>query len=86
MHRLTANPLPPTKQWRRGRLLVDVTEIFREVKARRKEVTAKFAGNLLLFVLVVYRLVAVVVGSLLTPTGRDAARAVLKDAAAALHR
>ncbi len=66
--------------------MVDVTEIFREVGARRKALTAKMIFYLLGFIWTIYRFIEILVLALVTPRGRKAAKAILKEAAAALHR
>lgn len=66
--------------------MVDVTEIFREVASRRKALTAKMIFYLLCFIWTIYRFIEIIVLSMITPRGRKAAKAILKEAAAALHR
>jgi nanoRNase/pAp phosphatase (c-di-AMP/oligoRNAs hydrolase) len=83
---LPANHINACAQYRHGRHLADVTEIYREVAARRRQTLAKMVGSLLGFVYTVYSLVHVIVVGLITPSGRAAARTILQEAAAALHR
>ena len=73
-------------QYRAGKHLADVTEIFREVAGRRKATLLKLVMHLAAFLLTTYRFIEAIVVGLLTPAGRKAARSVLKEAAAALHR
>ncbi|GAB4818151.1 hypothetical protein N2152v2_005197 [Parachlorella kessleri] len=68
------------------RHLTDVTEIFREVKLRKKQALAKLVLYLGAFVWTIYRLVEVIIVGLITPKGRAAAKDVLRQAAAALNR
>ncbi|GAB4818150.1 hypothetical protein N2152v2_005196 [Parachlorella kessleri] len=68
------------------RHLTDVTEIFREVKSRKKQALAKLVLYLGAFVWTIYRLVEVIIVGLITPKGRAAAKDVLRQAAAALNR
>ena len=74
------------QQYRLGKHLVDVTEIFREIRPRRKSVTIKMVFYLLCWIWAVYRFIEVLVLALVTPSGRKAAKSILREAAASLHR
>lgn len=74
------------QQYRLKRHIVDVTEVFRDVSHRRKALTTKMVFHLLLFVWTIYRFIEIVVLALITPAGRTAARSILREAAASLHR
>ena len=73
-------------QYQLNRHVIDVTEVFREIKPRKKALTAKLIFNLLLFIWTVYRFIEILVLSLVTPSGRKAARSIIREAAASLHR
>lgn len=72
-------------QYRQNKHLVDVTEIFREVGPRKKALTIKLVLNLIAFIWAIYRFIEVLILSIITPKGRQAAKAILKEAAASLH-
>ena len=72
-------------QYQLKRHFLDVTEVFREIKPRKKALTAKLVFNLLLFIWFVYRFIEILVLSLVTPAGKKAARSILREAAASLH-
>jgi len=72
-------------QYRIGRHLIDVTEVFRDVSHRRKMVTVRTIFHLLLFVFTIYKFIEIVVLALITPEGRTAARSILREAASSLH-
>lgn len=74
------------QQYRLNCHVLDVTEVFRQIKPRKKALTAKLVFNLLLFVWTVYRFIEILVLSLVTPSGKKAARSILRDAVASLHR
>ncbi len=74
------------QQYQLNRHLIDVTEVFREIKPRKKALTAKLIFNLLLFIWTVYRFIEILVLSLVTPSGKAAARSIIREAAASLHR
>lgn len=63
-----------------------MTEIFRQVGARRKAALFKLAAYLGGFVWAVYALIDVAIHALLSPAGRKAARTLLQEAASTLHR
>lgn len=73
-------------QYRLNKHHVDVTEIFRQLGSRRKALTAKMIFNLFAFIWTIYRFIEVLVLALVTPSGRKAAKSILREAAAALHR
>jgi hypothetical protein len=73
-------------QHRGGRHLVDVTEIFRQIKPRRKILLIKLGMYLLVFVGIIYRFIETLVHGLISPSGHAAARSILREAAASLHR
>ena len=73
------------RERQRGRHLADVTEIFREVAGRRRAGMGKLGANVAVFVVAIYSLIHAITMGLLSPEGLVAARAVLKEAAAALH-
>lgn len=64
---------------------VDVTEIFRMMPKRRTVLARKLVVLLLFFAWSLYRFVEIMVLSLVSSSGRKAARSVLREAAAALH-
>lgn len=72
--------------WYTRKHLLDVTEVFRQVTPRRKALSVKLAFHVLLFVWTIYRFIEIMVLALITPTGRSAARTILREAAATLHR
>ena len=73
-------------QYRKNTHHVDVTEIFRQLGPRRKALTAKMIFNLFAFIWAIYRFIEILVLSLITPSGRKAAKSILREAAASLHR
>ena len=74
------------QRYRQRRHAIDVTEVFRDVGSRRKAATVKMIFHLLAFIWTIYRFIQVLVVSLITPQGRTAARSILREAAASLHR
>lgn len=64
---------------------IDVTEIFRVMKERRRILIKKLVVCLLLFMYVLYRFVEIMVLSLVSTSGRAEASNILKQAAASLH-
>eukprot|EP00887_Chlorella_sp_A99_P003654 scaffold7.g3654.t1 len=68
------------------RHLVDVTEIFREVGKRKRAQMVKLFFYIVSFCWTIYQLIEITISALLSPSGRQAARDLLQEAAAAMHR
>lgn len=73
-------------QYRAGRHVVDVTEIFRQVNKHKKSMYIKAGIYLLAFTWSMYRFIESLVRGLVSPASHAVAQTVLKEAAAALHR
>lgn len=72
-------------QYRLGRHLADVTEMFREASSRKKEALIKLGCTLAGFVWTIYHFIRVIVVGVLSTGGRKAAGKLLKEAAASLY-
>jgi len=82
----TSSKISRSLQYRAGRHVVDVTEIFRQVSKHKKSMYIKTGIYLLAFTWSMYRLVEALVRSLASPGSHAVAQTILKEAAAALHR